>query len=78
MSVTKLTPSSGPVGTPVTVNGLGFKRATTVRFHGVKADFTVTDDRTIQTTVPAGATTGNVTVTGPLGTVRGPKFTVMS
>jgi len=76
MSITQLTPTSGPVGTPVTVSGVGFTGATRVKFAGKNATFSVTDDSTIETTVPAGATTGVVTVTGPLGTVKGPKFTV--
>jgi len=76
LSITKLQPRTGPVGTPVTLTGVGFTGVTAVKFNGVTASFTIVSDTKITTTVPAGATTGPVTATGSLGTVQGPKFTV--
>jgi uncharacterized repeat protein (TIGR03803 family) len=55
-------PTSGKVGTPVTILGNDLADATHVRFGNVKAEFTVVSATEIQTTVPEGATTGFVTV----------------
>jgi len=66
--ITGFSPTSGPVGTPVTISGSGFTGATSVKFHGIAATFTVTSDLQISTTVPATATTGVITVTAPGGT----------
>jgi len=60
--------TSGPVGFSVTIRGLDFTGATAVAFNGVSAGFTVVSDAQIQTTVPAGATSGPISVTTPLGT----------
>src|SRR5215208_7003685 len=58
-TVTSLNPTSGPVGTIVTITGTGFTGATAVEFNGVAASsFTVDSDTQIRATVPAGATTG--------------------
>src|SRR5206468_13109983 len=68
-TITSFTPTSGPVGTSVTISGTDFTGATAVMFNGVSADpFTVTSDTAIQDTVPAGATTGLLSVTTPGGT----------
>ena len=61
-------PSSGPVGTPVTINGQSFTQTTGVTFGGVTAAFTVTSDTEITATVPTGAVTGRIDVTTPGGT----------
>jgi uncharacterized repeat protein (TIGR03803 family) len=63
-------PSSGPVGTKVTI-GLGpYIGATAVTFNGTSATFKVTGSEFITTTVPAGATTGLISVTTPGGMVK--------
>jgi cytochrome c peroxidase len=76
ISFSPFTPTFGPVGTSVTITG--FTGATAVSFNGVAATFTVSPSGTITTTVPAGATTGPITVTtpgsGPLRTTT--RFTV--
>jgi len=77
-SVITLTPGRGPVGTNVTLAGIGFGDVTSVKFNGTPAAFTVLSPTAIRATVPAGATTGKVSATSPKGTVRGPKFTVTS
>jgi len=78
-SITSLSPASGPLGTSVTVNGTGLTGATAVAFNSVSANFTVTSDTAIQATVPAGATTGPVSVTTPSGTATSANnFTVVS
>jgi uncharacterized repeat protein (TIGR03803 family) len=71
-------PSSGKVGTKVTI-GLGpFIGATSVKFNGTSATFKVPGSEFITTTVPAGATSGSISVTSPGGTTTSKeKFTVL-
>jgi len=54
-------PSALP-GANVTISGTNFTGATGVRFNGVQAIYTVVNDTTINAIVPAGATSGPVTV----------------
>jgi hypothetical protein len=67
-SISGFTPTSGPVGTSVTVSGSAFSGATAVKFNGTSAKYTVSSDTQISATVPAGATSGPIAVTGPAGT----------
>jgi uncharacterized repeat protein (TIGR03803 family) len=55
-------PASGKVGIPVTILGTNLTGATSVKFNGVAAVFTVVSSSEITTTVPAGAITGTVKV----------------
>jgi len=57
------------VGAAVTILGTNLKGATSVKFHGTAAKFTVVSSSEITTKVPAGATTGLVTVKTPSGTL---------
>ncbi len=67
--ITNLDPSSGAVGTQVSIVGGGFAGATKVTFGGAKAtNFMVLTPALIQATVPAGAKTGKVKVPTPNGT----------
>ena len=61
-------PGSGTVGSSVSIGGHGFTGTTSVKFNGVAASFTVSSDGLISAVVPAGATTGPVSVTTPNGT----------
>ena len=62
--ISGIAPASGAVGTSVTISGSGFIGTTAVRFGSVKATaFTVNSGNSITSTVPAGATTGKVSVT---------------
>ena len=62
-SISAISPTSGPVGTQVTIMGSGFTGATLVKFGGVKApSFTVNSGSAITATVPAGARTGKISV----------------
>jgi len=77
--ITGFAPASGPSGSSVTINGTGLSGATAVAFNGTSATFTVPSDSAIQATVPAGATTGTLSVTTPGGTATsGGAFTVLS
>jgi PKD repeat protein/LmbE family N-acetylglucosaminyl deacetylase len=62
-------PTSGPVGTTVTITGAGFTGTNSVKFNGVEAAFNVDSAAQITATVPDGATTGTITATTPAGTV---------
>jgi len=77
-TIATFTPTSGPVGTGVTINGTGLTGASNVSFNGTSASFAVLNDGQITTTVPAGATTGPVSVTTPGGSASGGTFTVAS
>jgi hypothetical protein len=57
-------PTSGPIGTVVTLNGTGLTQTTKVTFGGVKATtFTINSDSQVTATVPSAAKTGKITVT---------------
>jgi hypothetical protein len=66
-TITGFSPTSGPVGTSVTLAGTHLAGATTVKFNGVSASYSVAGDTQITTTVPAGATSGTISVTTPGG-----------
>lgn len=76
--LTSYSPSSGFVGTVVNVTGTGISTATDVTFNGVPASFYVVGPTQLRATVPAGATTGPIAVTTPMGTASTApfKFTV--
>jgi uncharacterized repeat protein (TIGR03803 family) len=65
----KTLPASGKVGKTLGILGEGFTGATSVKFNGRAAAFTVVSDTYISTSVPAGATSGFVTVVTPVGTL---------
>lgn len=69
-SLTSFSPSSGPVGSTVTLTGLNFTGATQVRFKKALAQFTVVNNEAIRATVPIGAKTGFITVVNPAGSAR--------
>ncbi|HEX5642477.1 MAG TPA: IPT/TIG domain-containing protein [Thermoleophilia bacterium] len=78
--ITGFSPASGTVGTSVTLTGTGFTGATSVKFGGTAAtSFSVVGDTQITTAVPAGATSGTISVTAPGGTATSAgAFTVAS
>jgi len=68
-TISSFSPTSGPIGAVVTVNGTNLAGATAVKFNGVAATtFTVVSASQLTATVPSGATTGKVSVTTPSGT----------
>jgi hypothetical protein len=76
-TISSFAPTSGPVGTSVTISGTNFTGASAVAFNGSSAAFTVTSSTQITATVPSGATSGPVTVTAAGGTATSPtSFTV--
>lgn len=60
--VTGFTPTSGPPGWSVEIQGQNLVNVTTVQFNGVNASFLPVGG-TLRATVPANATTGPITVT---------------
>ncbi len=66
-AITGFTPASGPTGTVVTVTGTGLGNVSAVKFNGTAATISSNSATQIVTTVPAGATTGPISVTGPDG-----------
>jgi hypothetical protein len=69
-TITKFTPSSGPVGTVVTIKGTNLSGATKVTFNGVKGTITSDTATKIKVKVPYGATTGKIQVKTPGGKVK--------
>lgn len=67
-TISSLTPSSGEVGTTVTIAGNNLTGASSVKFNGISATFVVNSATQITATVPVGATTGSVTATTVAGT----------
>jgi uncharacterized repeat protein (TIGR03803 family) len=65
----KTVPTSGKVGAAVRILGTKLTGATSVTFNGTAVAFSVVSKSEITTTVPTGATTGNVQVTTPRGTL---------
>ena len=68
-TITSFTPSTGPIGTVVTVTGTNYSGVTSVKFNGlVSATITNISDTSLKATVPAGASTGKITVIASGGT----------
>jgi gliding motility-associated-like protein len=65
-AITSVTPSSGNIGSSVTITGTNFSTTPAnnlVRFNGVAATVTASSATSITTSVPVGATTGKIQVT---------------
>ncbi len=70
-------PGIGKVGQHVLILGNDLTGTTSVTFNGVPAEFKVEKNTFIRATVPAGATTGTVSVVTPSGTLNSnPQFVV--
>jgi tripartite motif-containing protein 71 len=78
-AISSFSPTSGPVSTSVTVIGSNFMGVSAVAFNGVNANYNLQSSTSIIATVPAGATTGKISVTNSAGTVTSKQnFTVTS
>jgi len=69
-AITSFSPTSGPVGTVVTITGSHLDNATKVSFHGVSGTITKNTTTTIKVMEPAGATTGKIKVVTAGGKAR--------
>jgi IPT/TIG domain. len=76
LKITGFSPTSGNVGTIVTLLGSGFTGVSSVRFNGTAAAFTFVNDGRVTASVPGGATSGGITLTTPSGTATTGTFTV--
>ena len=68
--ITRFDPSLGNAGTEITIAGYNFSSSSTVLFNGVSAtgvSYDPSKPNQLKATVPSGATTGPITVTGPGG-----------
>ena len=69
-TITKFSPTSGSVGTPVVITGTGLKQTTSVTFGGVKATTVMLNsDTQVTADVPTGAKTGKIGITTKGGKV---------
>lgn len=70
LAIATMAPSSGAPGQVVTLTGTGFVGVTAVQFNGIPAaSFSVQSTSRLEAVVPAGATTGPVSVFTSRGTV---------
>jgi hypothetical protein len=68
-TISSFTPTSGKVGTPVTITGTNFFNVQSVMFNGASASsFSLTSPTTLTTTVPPAATSGPISITTAGGT----------
>jgi YD repeat-containing protein len=77
--ITSLSPTSGPIATPVTITGSNFgatQGSSTVKFNGTTATPTTWSATSIVAPVPTGATTGPVIVTVGGSASNGVNFNV--
>ena len=65
--ITSFSPGVGPVGSTVLLTGTNLTGTYTVRFNGSGASFTVLSATSISAVVPAGATTGTISLATPIG-----------
>jgi uncharacterized protein (TIGR03437 family) len=67
-SISSFSPTSGGVGTSVTINGANFTGASSVRFNGQSASFSIVSASQITATVPNCSSSGAISVTTAGGT----------
>lgn len=67
-TISSFTPAVGGPGTSVVISGTNFTGASSVKFNGTTASYTVDSAIQITATVPVGATVGTITVTTAGGT----------
>src|SRR5258708_40167196 len=81
-AILSFSPSQGPVGQTVTIQGQNFATTTTgntVQFNGTAGTVTAASANSLTVTVPTGATTGPITVTvGSSTATSSSNFTVLT
>jgi uncharacterized protein (TIGR03437 family) len=69
-TISGFSPASGGVGSSVTITGTNFTGATSVKFNGQSASFTVNSSTQITATVPNCSSSGTISVTTAGGTAN--------
>jgi hypothetical protein len=78
-SISSVTPSSGNAGASIVISGANFTSVSGVKFNGTAATFVGNSASQITATVPAGATTGTISViTGGGTATSGSSFTALT
>jgi len=72
-----ITPSSGPVGTTITVTGSNFGASTSTTLSGITATHSVLSSTTMEVVVPNNATTGNLVVVNDSGCTSSILFNII-
>ena len=74
---TTISPSSGPIGTVVTVTGTDFGGSTTATVSGISVTPTVLTATQLEVIVPSGTVTGNIVIVNDLGCTSTNAFTIV-
>jgi hypothetical protein len=74
--ILSFTPTSGSVGTSVTIDGSGFEGATRVLFGATPASFEIRSDKQIVAPVPVGTKISRIWVIAPGGTATSARYFV--
>ncbi len=78
-AVLSFSPTVGTIGDQVTLTGVGLDTTSTVSFNGTPGQIVSVSSSTLTTTVPAGATTGVITISGTRGSAASANpFTVVA
>ena len=77
LSITGFSPTSGPAGTQITIDGAGFNASSTVKFQAIaSSSVTFVSPGELQVKVPAAPRGGTIikvaNTTPPIGTVKSP------
>lgn len=65
-TLSSFSPANGRAGTNVTISGANFLGATSVKFGGLAASFTVVNNTSLRATVPNGVTNGLIRINTPM------------
>lgn len=77
LTITSVSPLSGPIGTQVSLTGTGFLAVNVVKLNGVNIQFSTGSNTSMVFIVPPGSTTGNIVLMDINGNVaNGPVYTV--
>lgn len=77
--ITSFTPTEGPAGTKVTINGNGFTQTSSVNFNGIaSSSVQFIDSNTLIAIVADGTSTGSISVTESGCTETGSSFTIIN
>jgi hypothetical protein len=66
-AITSFSPASGRAGEVITINGTNFAGISSVTFNGTEAQFTANSTTLLSALVPAGASSGPITITNGFG-----------